>query len=306
VLEAKDETPEAAALELACEPVSTPAPAVPIEQNTAPPQARREDDGLTDFERAYVEKARRRAMAELDTRRSKRRRRRGNSRTLVRFLGVTAAASALMLVMSWSARERTQEAPAQAVALPAAPADPFAASAADYAQAMTLLAEIDSRGLALLRRTAEAGSALAQYRLAKLYESGDGVEMDVIAARQWTERAAGRGNVRAMHDLGFYYARGDGAPLDDAAAFRWFRQAAEFGFADSQYTLGVLFEPGLGVTADAAVARFGFTRPASGGDAAALERVTQIQGDLTGLQIEQARARADAFQPRAPNALANE
>lgn len=329
VVETPAPTPQPATLELEAKD-ALPAPEVPREpeviapaakivrevEEGQPPQTRTpapgvEEDGLSEFERAYVEKARRKALAALEAkRRTKRRVRR--SRAMVRFFGVAAAASALSAVTLWSYEQRTQQAQAapppqaESVALPAAPpADPFAAMEADYTQAMAMLAQNDARGLALLTRTAEAGLPLAQYRLAKLYEIGDGVELDPMRALHWTERAAASGNVRAMHDLGFYYARGDAATLDETAAFRWFRQAAEFGLADSQYNLGILYQQGRGVSADMAEALFWFTLAADQGDGAAQQRLIDLGADLSAIHIEQARARADGFTPRAPNARAN-
>jgi localization factor PodJL len=160
-------------------------------------------------------------------------------------------------------------------------------------------------GVTLLRRAADRGFPMAQYRLAKLYERGEGVQADLAVARQWTERAAGAGNRRAMHDLGVYFARGEGAPLDEAAAFRWFRQAAELGVADSQYNLGVLYQQGRGVNASASEALFWFLVAARQGDQDAGARATALEGQLQPIQIEQARARAQAFRPRAASAVAN-
>jgi TPR repeat protein len=317
-LEAKDALPAPEALREA----EVSAPAVDVvrqveETRMQPPQAQTpppnvEEDGLSEFERAYVETARRKALAALESKRKTKRRVR-RSRGMVRFFGVAAAASALGAVTLWSFEQRTEQAQAaspppqaESVALPAAPpADPFTAMEADYTQAMAMLAQNDARGLALLTRTAEAGLPLAQYRLAKLYESGDGVELDPMRVLQWTERAAASGNVRAMHDLGFYYARGDAATLDETAAFRWFRQAAEFGLADSQYNLGILYQQGRGVSADMAEALFWFTLAADQGDGAAQQRLIDLGADLSAIHIEQARARADGFTPRAPNARAN-
>jgi localization factor PodJL len=162
-----------------------------------------------------------------------------------------------------------------------------------------------AEGLALLRRAADRGFAMAQYRLAKLYERGEGVPADLTIARQWTERAAAAGNRRAMHDLGVYFARGEGAPLDEAAAFRWFRQAAELGVADSQYNLGVLYQQGRGVNASAPEALFWFLVAARQGDRDAGARATALEEQLTAMQVEQARARAQAFRPRAASAVAN-
>jgi localization factor PodJL len=160
-------------------------------------------------------------------------------------------------------------------------------------------------GATMLRRAADRGFAMAQYRLAKLYERGEGVQADLAVARQWTERAAASGNRRAMHDLGVYFARGEGAPLDEAAAFRWFRQAAELGVADSQYNLGVLYQQGRGVNPSAPEALFWFLVAARQGDQDAGARATALEAQLTPMQMEQARARAQAFRPRAASAVAN-
>jgi len=162
-----------------------------------------------------------------------------------------------------------------------------------------------SDGVTMLRRAADRGFAMAQYRLAKLYERGEGVPADLAVARQWTERAAAAGNRRAMHDLGVYFARGEGAPLDEAAAFRWFRQAAELGVADSQYNLGVLYQQGRGVNASPTEAMFWFLVAARQGDQDAGARAAALEAQLQTNQVEQARARAQAFRPRAASAIAN-
>ncbi|MEZ5959854.1 MAG: hypothetical protein R3C30_05435 [Hyphomonadaceae bacterium] len=162
-----------------------------------------------------------------------------------------------------------------------------------------------AEGVTMLRRAADRGFPMAQYRLAKLYERGEGVPADLTIARQWTERAAASGNRRAMHDLGVYFARGEGAPLDEAAAFRWFRQAAELGVADSQYNLGVLYQQGRGVNASASEALFWFLVAARQGDQDAGARATAVEAQLAQNQVEQARARAQAFRPRAASAVAN-
>jgi localization factor PodJL len=175
-----------------------------------------------------------------------------------------------------------------------------------YDQALILLqTRRNAEALPLLRRAADQGLAMAQYRLAKLYERGEGVTADITQARAWTERAAAAGNRRAMHDLGVFYARGEGAALDEAAAFRWFRQAAELGVTDSQFNLGVLYQQGRGATASPSEALFWFLVAGRSGDADAAARAAAIENTLTQTQVEQARARAEAFRPRAAVAQAN-
>jgi localization factor PodJL len=160
-------------------------------------------------------------------------------------------------------------------------------------------------GVALLRRAANQGLAMAQYRLAKLFERGEGVPADLVQARQWTERAAAAGNRKAMHDLGVYYARGEGAPLDEAAAYRWFRQAAELGVADSQFNLGVLYQQGRGTPANTAEALYWFSVAARAGDSDARGRAAMLEAQLGAEAATTARSRAAGFSPKPASARAN-
>jgi localization factor PodJL len=206
--------------------------------------------------------------------------------------------------------------PATRPSVVAGPLAPRNVSLEGAAQAGDLTAQYDlalqrlaagrtQEGVTLLRRAADRDFAMAQYRMAKLYERGEGVTADLATARQWTERAAAGGNRRAMHDLGVYFARGEGAPLDEAAAFRWFRQAAELGVADSQYNLGILYQQGRGVNASASEALFWFLVASRHGDQDASGRATVLEGQLPDTQVQQAQARAQAFRPRASSAVAN-
>lgn len=160
-------------------------------------------------------------------------------------------------------------------------------------------------GVSLLRRAANQGLAMAQYRLAKLFERGEGVPVDLAQARQWTERAAAAGNRKAMHDLGVYYARGEGAPLDEASAFRWFRQAAELGVADSQFNLGVLYQQGRGTVANASEALYWFSIAARAGDNDARARVATLEAQVAPDQVAQVHTRVDGFRARPASARAN-
>lgn len=160
-------------------------------------------------------------------------------------------------------------------------------------------------GVSLLRRAANQGLAMAQYRLAKLFERGEGVPVDLAQARQWTERAAAAGNRKAMHDLGVFYARGEGAPLDEASAFRWFRQAAELGVADSQFNLGVLYQQGRGTVVSPSEALYWFSIAARAGDNDARARVATLESQIAPEQIAQVRTRVGEFRARPASARAN-
>ncbi len=72
-----------------------------------------------------------------------------------------------------------------------------------------------------IRSLAEQGNADAQWDLASLYHSGNGVPQDDVLAVQWFLRAAEQGHVGAQASLGAYYWAGRGAPEDLSKAYFW-------------------------------------------------------------------------------------
>ena len=66
--------------------------------------------------------------------------------------------------------------------------------------------------LAELRREADGGDALAQYRLAGICATGDGVPQDMPAALRWCRKAAEQGLAEAEYNLGLIHAQEPGRP----------------------------------------------------------------------------------------------
>ncbi len=157
----------------------------------------------------------------------------------------------------------------------------------------------------LLRRAAEQGVPAAQYRYAKMLETGEGVDMDLEAARRWTERAANSGHRRAMHNLAVMYYYGSGAPRDFETAARWFQEAALLGLGDSQFNLALLFESGQGVPLSLADAYAWYMISANDSDPTAGERAIALEELLEPEALSQARQVAQSFQPRPIDAQAN-
>jgi hypothetical protein len=60
-----------------------------------------------------------------------------------------------------------------------------------------------------------------------LYESGEGVPRDDVAAAHWHRQAAEQGEVAAQTNLGLMYRDGRGGPEDVALAYAWLSLAAE-------------------------------------------------------------------------------
>jgi localization factor PodJL len=175
-----------------------------------------------------------------------------------------------------------------------------------YDSALELLqAGERSKALLYLKEAASKGLVMAQYRLAKMHEKGEGVPRDMAAARNWTEQAAIGGNIKAMHDLAVFYAEGDSGPQSYAAAVEWFRQASDHGLVDSQYNLAILYEQGLGVSKDLGEAALWFEIAGRSGDPDAGRRARALMSSMPAADADEVRRRARAFAAKPGIASAN-
>ena len=158
----------------------------------------------------------------------------------------------------------------------------------------------------LIRSAANKGQPAAQYRLAKLYEAGEGVKADAGMARQLTERAARAGNRIAMHDLALYYAEGRGdVDMNIKTAANWFEKAAERGVVDSQFNLGVLSESGQGLPKNLANAYVWYSIAAAQGDQFARQRLDLLRNQLSSEDLGRADTRVAEFKPLPIDEAAN-
>lgn len=166
------------------------------------------------------------------------------------------------------------------------------------------LAKLDAgqtdEGAALVRQAASANQPAALYRLAKLYEAGEGVPRDDVMARQLIERAARGGNRIAMHDLALYYTEGrGGVDLSMTTAKSWFEQAAERGVVDSQFNLAILSESSeIGTTPNIEDALFWYSIAARQGDQFAVSRRDALRETLSAGQLSDIDQRIADFSPR--------
>jgi localization factor PodJL len=157
----------------------------------------------------------------------------------------------------------------------------------------------------LLTEAAQKGQAVAQYRLATLYERGQGVAPNPALAARWYQMAAARGNRKAMHNLAVSYANGAAGKKDMTEAARWFAQAAALGLADSQFNLAVLYETGAGVPQSWAQAYKWYAIAASGGDGEARTRSAALRARLSDADRIAADTMAAHFQAAPLNRAAN-
>ncbi len=99
---------------------------------------------------------------------------------------------------------------------------------------------------ALLEKSAAAGSAEAQFRLARLYERGIGVTEDLDRALQLYQAAAAQNDGDAVNELGFFYFNGAlGLPLDQAQALKQFQKAADLKQPEAMFNVASFADDGL-------------------------------------------------------------
>jgi TPR repeat protein len=92
----------------------------------------------------------------------------------------------------------------------------------------------------LWRRLAEDGDIEAQQLLAARCEN-------IIEAMKWVRKSAEQGSCLAQYRLGAAHVAGEGVRQDFPEAVRWLRKAAEKQFVPAMYELGLAFYRGLGV-----------------------------------------------------------
>jgi hypothetical protein len=100
------------------------------------------------------------------------------------------------------------------------------------------------------RKAAEDGDAAAQCRLARAYETGNGVEQNEAEAFKWYSRSAAQGYAHAQFCVGFYYHHGKGVAKDDVQAAKYYAQATENGNQFAPFYLGEMYVDGSGVAKD--------------------------------------------------------
>jgi localization factor PodJL len=147
--------------------------------------------------------------------------------------------------------------------------------------------------------------AVAQYRLASLYERGQGIDRNRVEAVNWYQRAADQGNVNAMHNLAVMMSEGVEGPPDHDKALQWFLAAGHYGVRDSQYNLGVIYARGLGPAQDLPESYKWFAIAATGGDTDAAVRRDEVAKAMSPEELAEARTAVQTWHVQPTLAEAN-
>ncbi len=120
--------------------------------------------------------------------------------------------------------------------------------------------------LPVYREKARQGDVDAQLMMGQIYEMGDIVDADMVAAFSWYMKAARQDNAKAQFKVAEMYLYGQGVERDFSHAEKWASESARQGNADGEYLLGLLYAEGKGVPEDWKKATIWLCRAANKGN----------------------------------------
>ena len=156
------------------------------------------------------------------------------------------------------------------------------------------------RAIALFKKAAEGGFALAQYRLAVLYQNGQGVEQSNTQARKWFSVAAEAGLREAAFNYAVMLETGSGGDSDPKEAARLYEIAADKGVRQAFLPLGILHARGDGVEQDLVEALKWLILAERAGAESVASAMRSVRGALDDDGQAEALKRADAWRMTQP------
>jgi len=138
---------------------------------------------------------------------------------------------------------------------------------------------------------ADAGNAEAQYKLAAIYETGDGASKNQKKAFDWYLKSAEKGFGASQYKVGSMYASGVGVRQNFFMAAKWYRLAATFNKNTlAEFRLGELYFNGRGVEHDYGKAIEFYTKAARKGHAASQYLLGSMYEDGWGVPLDYIKA----------------
>lgn len=144
--------------------------------------------------------------------------------------------------------------------------------------------------LAIYRRDAEAGNAIAQFSLGTCLNFGLGSPENPSEALAWYRRAADQNLSVAQNNYGNALVHGLGVAKDEKEGLRWIRLSADQGNPIAQMNLGVLHYAGQGVPKDPAEAVSWLRKASNQGLPGAMSRLALAYQQGQGVEKDEAEA----------------
>jgi TPR repeat protein len=121
----------------------------------------------------------------------------------------------------------------------------------------------------IVTKAAEKGNAIAQLRLALMYDQGDGVPRSARNAFDWYSRAAALGEPESQEQIGLFYELGEGVPENWDLAARLYAASAAQGWTKGQFALARAYQFGIGVAQNRQTAIAWYQKASAQGNAKA-------------------------------------
>jgi TPR repeat protein len=150
------------------------------------------------------------------------------------------------------------------------------------------------------RSAAELGIPAAQRKLGQMYWAGLGTTKDYAEALLWYERAAAQRDGKARFSLGYMYLNGQGVPRDPVKGMALYRQAADQGVALANYSLGFTYIDGTPKNPEEAYFRLSLALtglPSGRFHDEATRALSELTKQISASDLAKLKARIDAWRP---------
>ena len=125
------------------------------------------------------------------------------------------------------------------------------------------------------------GNVHAQFKLATMYETGDGVKTDIEQAKNWYTKASAAGSAPATQRLNYLEVKQQGyIPSKHKQWLETVKKDAAAHNADSTYLLAQLYRQGIGVKKDLNKSLELYDQVAILGSADVEKEITQVQAEI--------------------------
>jgi|GEM_PF-928272 len=140
-------------------------------------------------------------------------------------------------------------------------------------------------------KLAQKGNAEAQFKVGEMYETGRGVEKNMVEAKRWITRAAEQGHQAANYKLLYYDLQNNGVTARNKPKLTELQQEAKDGNGIAQYYVGLMHSRGVGLRRNSTVALDWLGKASTLGVTAAEAEIAHINEARRQYQL---RAKQDA------------
>jgi TPR repeat protein len=147
-------------------------------------------------------------------------------------------------------------------------------------------------------KLAKKGNAEAQFKVGEMYETGRGVEKNVIEAKRWINMAAAQGNRAAGYNLLYKDLEKNGVTNKNKAQLTDLQKAAADGDGYAQYYLGLMYSRGVGVKKNSNSAHDWLAKASLVGITAAEAEIARVNQANHGAQLRAQQEAAAQQQAR--------